>query len=823
MRDLKLLEKRGATHHKFKSLFESKEPSEKIKQLQELHSSRLRRGIESNISKAPIYGAIDRSLEAAQANLPYIQARELASSGRSHEEVIAAFKNFQLDRMLVEVADPVTGKPVVDPKNPSKPLLTFNQPIFDNVFVPLTAAYCDIRVAKLFNDRNLYPRYKYSPPSLTQTSMAIGEIITGRVQKMSEEMGYAEDDKQSFQKMVRYGECFNFPKEPYWRESYWTTDNGKDVKKTMREGVRFAIPHPRRSGWDEAFPLYTFNTDTGVSFTWYWDIIPYRDIKDNELYWNRDKITYGGYSIFSTPAWRIWQQFYPCVVKFPTTWDTSDPGANDRLTSADNLFPANELDASVTHAALFHKLVPKDWGLFDYDEPVWMRFLYANLDTCIHAEVFPYTPGYVYLDRYDADKTVNASLALQLSPFQQLLGNFLTQHFRSVKENLLRVSFVNTDIVPADQISWLKRQKDRLYQGHQFLMYSQKHNQILEQDQRSAVTSMQVPQVITNELRQNIQLVLMVLERMLGFSSQEVGAPASHEQSATEVNVISTNTSVNVEFMGSGIDAAWGAKKRLLYTAFYCYGDDDEFFADVNDLTPERRKALKELGFEIQDGAKDGALKYTVKGKKAALKLDRFISEREGVNRLNDSKLGIGMLQNLGQVIQNPLLFQSLGVQQIIRLFNYVWRAIGMPQDFEAKPLDTKASPEQQQQQFLQILAQAKDAIVKEAVTIVDQQMKQSVVGPLSEELAKLAQGLQQAMQGVQQLAAALAQNKQEDDAQSKAIVQINQGLQQVEQVIAAAQQQQQQQQPQPVIANAPINPADTGYPAGGGQAPQLV
>ena len=70
MQDIKLLTKRGATREKFKALFETDKPNEKISRLTELHSNRLRRAIETNISEAPIYGAIDRSLEAAQNNLP---------------------------------------------------------------------------------------------------------------------------------------------------------------------------------------------------------------------------------------------------------------------------------------------------------------------------------------------------------------------------------------------------------------------------------------------------------------------------------------------------------------------------------------------------------------------------------------------------------------------------------------------------------------------------------------------------------------------------------------------------------------------------------
>ena len=52
---------------------------------------------------------------------------------------------------------------------------------------------------------------------------------------------------------------------------------------------------------------------------------------------------------------------------------------------------------------------------------------------------------------------------------------------------------------------------------------------------------------------------------MLGYSSQEIGAPASHEQSAHEVKLISQNSSVRMQLTGSFIDDALRALKRMLY------------------------------------------------------------------------------------------------------------------------------------------------------------------------------------------------------------------------------------------------------------------
>jgi len=806
VQDLSHLASLGATEEHLRSLFEAKKPSDGVKRLRELHYSRISNAVDLNTREAPLYGAIDRALEAARNSLPYIQARELATSGKKHEEIIADFKAFNLDRMIQDAVNPNTGETVKYP-NSDKVVATIDLPLFDTVMVPLAAAYADIRVAKLFNDRNTVPRYKYSPPRLTTKDMLVTEIITSRVQRMTQEMGYSDSDKQEIRQMAYYGAAWSFPREAYHRERYATKSEGKVVHKIQREGVRFITPHPRRTFYDRAYPAYTFNTDTGVSFAGYWDVKPYREIKDNVAFWNKDKISVGGYSWFTTMAWRIANIFYPTAVEIPDrikdlTWGSA--WSKDRTDS--NYFNNDELDSSVTVVVLFDKLIPKDFGLFDYDQPVWMRFVYAGTDTVIHAEVLPYTPGYVLLDRYDANFAAGNSLALNLIPYQQLLGNFLTQHALSVKHNLTRIAFLNTDLLGTNVIDQIVGQKNKFYKQAVFLPYSRsKMLSGFPQDvQKDAVTPLNFQPINTQEIVSQFNLTFAAIERLLGFSAQEVGSAASHEQSAAEVNIILGSTSVTLEFMGDGIDRAVAAKKRLLYEALFCYSDD-EVFAEVADLTPEREAALKELGFEVETPAQPGAVTFGVKGRKAALVLDSFVSEREGANRLNDSKLGIAMLQSLGQVAGNPALFQSVGAKQFLTLFNYVWKMVGLPDDFRLK-FDAKSEPEAQQQQMMQAIQQMKDQIAQNAAQIVAQQM----VPGVKSEFEKVAQGIQQLAQQLVQQDQALAQQNQQQD---QALVAHEQALQQIVQVLANAAQPQPQSVPVPPPVEPP--PGVPGGPAG--------
>jgi len=212
------------------------------------------------------------------------------------------------------------------------------------------------------------------------------------------------------------------------------------------------------------------------------------------------------------------------------------------------------------------------------------------------------------------------------------------------------------------------------------------------------------------------------MERMLGFSAQELGAPASHEQSATEVSIVNLNTSVRLEFTGGMIDSGMRARKRLLYDAMMSYSSD-EVFAEIADLNDQKKAALKQMGFEVEEEGGDGA-KAGVKGDKKALRLDGFASERDGVNRIADSKLAGTMIQTFQTMFSNPAIVQATGVGQLVEMFNQILVYAGLPRDFRLK-LDPQMAPEQQQ-----------------AAAVEQQKQQESVLAGLQQQLAQFTQQL---------------------------------------------------------------------------------
>jgi hypothetical protein len=419
-----------------------------------------------------------------------------------------------------------------------------------------------------------------------------------------------------------------------------------------------------------------------------------------------------------------------------------------------------------------------------------MRFIYADTGTNIHAEPFAYHGVYVTEENMDDNQVLPSSLALELSPFQQQFRSFLKAHAQAVRKNLSRIAFYNTNIITPDAISKVKERGNAMADDLiTFIPYSR--DQVvngLGQSQSDAITEARFTYLPTTDVESHIRMLLSVVERMLGYTAQEVGAPASHEQSATEVSITSANSSVRLEYIGAGIDAGINAKKRAIVEAFAAYGSD-EFFIEVSDLTKERREALKRLGFEVEDGTSENATSAGFWGSKQKLNLSVFISEREGVNRLSDSKVGVAMLQMMGVAMNNPLIIQRIGVDQLIVLLNYILRMMGLPEDFRLRPIGDgglppgagpAVDPTEVKQAIEQSVASMAEQIVAKAVQLSGQQVAEQVVAPLQQRLEASDQALAQLAQADQQIGAALSQMQAQDQEVVAAIQDLRTAVQQL-------------------------------------------
>lgn len=768
----------------------AEEPSELVMRLIDLHANRTNDGITRGFRNARAYYAIDQAYDVSQHQIsPTLMRSLIDRNPATSDEAQALAKSFGIDKMITEVPDIGRYTGVKGAKD--KPGYLLQTPAFFTIYVPVLLAYVKIRWGKLFNDRDLYPLYKYEPQVPSSKGRAVGKVVTARINQMSQQMNYRAVERDCIQKDLLYGQAISFPREAWYRETQLI--DGKEV--VVKEGVRFENPHPTRVGYDMTHPLYTLNSDTGVSWVFYWNMMRYGDIVNNKSFWlpkRKDGQSADKDGMIIPTGWRtsddftgLYQHLYPCTVKFPTSC-TMSAGENSREYQAFRYGnTADTLDTGIDVTVFFHKLNPKEWGLYDYDHLVWHRFVYAGTRTLLYCEPIFYCPAVAYLYDYDAERARNSSLGFELLPFQDQFGNLLSQQLLTVKKNLLRIVAVNTDMVGADFQSKIGNFTENSLRGIEFFPYSAKEANDQGSDISKVFYPLPLQQQSTAETIGAMNSLISVLERLLGYSSQEVGASASHQQSAQEVNLIAGATSTRMQFTGGFIDDAIYARKKLLYYAMMNYGTDD-IMVQVADITPGAKDALKEFGFEVVEDSEPGIV--SIKGKKSGMVFEDMFSERDGANRSNDQQMAVMLTTFLDRLMSNPRIGAEIPTSVVFRFFNQVAEYLGLPTDMKLPETDAKKSDEvvkQEQQKMQQLIAQVVQQLVGPAMQQTGQAVE-AISKQVGENQQQVEEALTQMAQGQQQQNAALTQVAGGQQQQNAAMQELAQRQQADEQAVQA-------------------------------------
>lgn len=763
---------------------DSIEKRPKVKKLYEEIRDSVRGGIDRNRKDYRLYRAMDMAYDQPFYQISYTQLRGLLSEGGDEKKVMSLVQSWGLTHLLPVVME--NGKECCGLDG--KPKRALNLPVFFNIFVPVVMAYITIRWAKLFNDRNLVPFFKYEPVQFTKENRLRCEVVTQAVQRMSAWFDYPADSKQTILQTLLYGFCINFPREAWFVEKQ-EDEAGKE--QIIREGLRFNMPHPSRVYYDLYHRLSSLNSNSGCCYAGYWELCRYSDINDNPLYWNKGKISFGATSWFDMGVREFLTEVFPCGMSFPTI--TSDGaggvGSLDRESEA-GYYNTGNGNAATLVTQDFRRIIPADYGLGTYKFPVWFRFVFASDSAVIWAEplAFDRFPTYAY----DADfnRSRFRSLALEVLPFQDHISNFLTNWISAVKENLGTPIFFDKEMVPVEYMTALENRGHKSLDGRVYIPYSATQNYRFKADQREAFHTPQLTHHNTAELAQLISGVLNMLDRIMQLSPQEIGQAASHEQTAEESRLIASNTSTRVTFTGSFIDDGDYAKKVMLYDAMMAYADDEitvgisSAFAATEE---EFKKLITSVGLTIADETtydpQNPEAMPRIKAKKSHLRIEAFVSTRDGANRINNPAIADAMSKIFLAVSGNPVLIQSIGAVQLVELLNQIIVAAGLPKEFRlrGKAVDTTAPPEEQakelqttltefaakvkesidasQQQTLQAAGQQTQAIVEQAMQGVVEQVAPvaQAIGPLAEGVASANQENQVQAVQIQELGAAVA------------------------------------------------------------------
>lgn len=719
--------------------------------------SRIQEGMNRNFQDYRVYHALDLAWDAPFRQVTPTLLASLLDKNPNTEEVYKACEQWGMTHLIKTKIDPKSGK---EEK-------VFDFPTFFQVIVPLVRAYVSIRWAKIVNDRRLIPFFSYQPVKLTTLLSLKCDAITDRIEVMSRQMGYFDTMKQAVFKMLHYSISLIFPKEEWYSVSQWKKADevdvslerkkedgtaaslGDDIKVTESEGLRHHVPHPSRVYRDLAHPSSSYNYDNGCEYGGYWQIKRYREIRDGN-FWNKDKIALGTMDIMANNRLFFTSVYSACTMTIPTAPQPKVPdgaaGAASVGVGAGNLDREKEIanlyygtdhgDQGVLVTEHWEKLVPKDNGLGDYDEPVWFRFVVAG-DGCtvLYAAPVPYCPIIYY--GYDADesRSSNASLSMEVLPFQDQFSNVLTQIILTAKQNLANITFIDEDQLTEETQNRLKNLGEGYYRFLNVFGYSSRKaarglNRIAE-----AVQSANLPKGNTAELISVLREILNILERVLVMSSQEVAQAASHELRVDEVRNIAQSTSSRLQFTAIPVDVAQEAWKRQLYQALMSYGDSD-FFVHIPAETPLTEETLKKMGFTyvdrdiaIQAEVKDQYRRARISKEKTAIPMWEFASTRDGSDRMDNSKTGAVMVQLMQGILGNPMMAQSIGPDQAIDAANRIFKFMGLPADFKLRNVNPGANEQEQaaqmQEQLKQVLQMVMGEVQKEIKPLLEHEKGQ--------------------------------------------------------------------------------------------------
>lgn len=707
---------------------------------------RVDEGVVNSLKNYQLYAAADLAWDSSPVNkvtLPLI----LYAQGKINIQTAAT----QLQKIP-------SGTSFVQKNDKGEPI-SIDLPRFFECNINLIRSFVTRRLAAQSNIFSpLFPFYKYEARTTGLPGKCRADVLSQRVEMMTDDYGYREHDEQCYRDAFLYGHCIDFVETKWDVQKQWVikdTDDGlasstppddnSDLEsEIVKEGVPFYNPHPSRVFWDNNYPLSTLNTDTGVEFIGYWDIKRFRDIMNNTSYYNTEAIGW------STRFWGVggiylnYKAFFDNFTSqinppsFPQGTALDPAGANDRKTNV-GIYNVDLEDTSLLITTYFEKLIPKDYGLGDYPFPVWVRFIVASDATVIFAEFLPSTPAaYLGINENDS-KQVNISIAHELMPYQDQLTNLFKEMLLIVNIECFKAIGLNVDVLEKTQLDAIRAHMKGENWGSDPLVYEfslRKADELkIAPDKILTVTETRAGQSLTS-IFESITRLLQTAEKLMAMSPAEQGQPAPREISATEVNEIASTTTAVYSFISTSINRFRAAKKRILYEALVCCSEGQIKCPVMDRYT---QKTIKEAGFEIEQKeiegfANDAGLnRHTVIGTVRKLVHDYVFTSRDGTERPVNTQAANTLVQLLNAVMQNPTIVQAMGKEKIYEIFNEIFRmsGAGIDLNLELKPGEDNSLGgdqvkqfQEQLQQIQQVLQQMGNAIQTDTTDV--QKLKQS-------------------------------------------------------------------------------------------------
>lgn len=738
----KTIKKYGLDTKSLKAVFTAEKPKPKHKKLIELIANRQREGKLRNLGDAKTWAAVDLAYDAPLTNSQSAILRSILEKGGDEKSILASLRNWGLNpECLFCKGDSVKDADVWIP----------NYPMLYNVTIPLVRAYLTIRLANIFNERNVTPLFDYQPSKYNAENRVLCEILTSIVESIATNYGYPPTLRKWIFNALMYSVSIKFPVESW---DIQKQEDGNGVEYVEKQGIRYIVPHVSNVYYDFNYPLHTLNTGTGCSYAGYWTVIRYGEVADNPIYWNRDEIPFGENWLDGNATWATYfREISPCTLDFPVA--RSAKKETDREKIAAQTYARGDYDSAFFIGYLFMEIVPADWDIGDgknqYENRVWMKFTVGADDVIMFAETFGYSPPPQYIG-YDADdgRGRNCSLAQEIQPSQEMASNILCQHLSTIKRNLTNIQLYNTQAIDKEQIRRMNLRSQSQFQQLNFLGFDGLQMEKAGVDMANIFQRVQFTPANTQEILGSLNTVLAMLERTLVMSAQEVGGAASHQQGNKEIEIINNSTSNRLAFTASHVDEGIDAWKRQLVEAAKCHMDTDEVEAQISVDIPDLDTHLEKLGFErVDKNPAAGQRTVTVKGKLSALKLTQFVSRRADKDRQTDMAAAQAMLQAIAAISQNQLLSGIADPTSLMELVEQAAKLAGADDDFKVR-INQDAVMSGLLQKSIQKIQQ-----------LIMQQVEKTVVEPATKAIAEESQKIDSVTQNVAALTGVVEQLKQ--------------------------------------------------------------
>lgn len=705
MVDLKVLEERGTTQKRLREVFTAKSGDDLIirERLQDLIQSRIHEGIYHSCSNHSLYLAVDLAWDSLPINKFTIPLLQYAQGKIDIKSCASKMENIdpQLKEKFVEYDDQDNVKDISLTR-------------LYEVSVSLIRSYITRRVAaQVSRFSNLFPYFKYSPRGTDMSSKIRSEVLSQRVEIMTEQFNYRHIFSQSIRSMFMYGFTVLFPKEAWTREVHWRKgEDGEMESFVEKEGVSFVEPHPTRVIYDNSKPLAGINSNLGPSWVGYWDIVRYSSVKHNPEFWNVNEVTYTNALQGIVNSYRDFFDFYydPKILAFPSIKDDW-PYQNERVAHT-GIYAGEDEDKGMFLSNIFLKLNPKAEGLGDYPFDCWLKVVVASDETVLYAEWLPSLPAIYGGINQNDDRMANCSMAHDLMPYQDQMNNIIYAMLHHMKISMFKIISVDQDALDDDVKEYLMDSlaEDTFYEKPKALFYSGAKIADLGIDAKNILTVVDVSRELSQGINQSLQSLFQLLnlvERLMILSPQELGQAAQREISATEVSEIANSTNTIYSFISEGIDEMRAAVKKVLYEHLVSCSTT-EFNVPVKQRFTA--KSIREAGLDIDDTGDQDEMPSgrNIIGNPENLVHEFIFSSRDGAERQRDTQTAQTLGQLFQQVMSIPDMAGALGKERIFNIINELFRLSGVGHDLglEVDEADAQTEMEMGQQAFIDDMRQ---------------------------------------------------------------------------------------------------------------------